>query len=46
MNYLQEELYSSLKTNPKIFEFIEKNSLDGIWYSDLENPENELTFQK
>jgi PAS domain S-box-containing protein len=41
MNYLQEELYSSLKTNPKIFEFIEKNSLDGIWYSDLENPENE-----
>lgn len=41
MNYLQKELYRSLKTDPKIFEFIEKNSLDGIWYSDLENHENE-----
>jgi PAS domain S-box-containing protein len=41
MNYLKKELYSNLKTNPKIFEFIENSALDGMWYWDLENPENE-----
>ncbi|WP_158851246.1 PAS domain-containing protein [Algibacter sp. L1A34] len=41
MNYLQKELYSSLKTDLKIIEFVQSNSLDGMWYWDLENPENE-----
>ncbi|MDN3666970.1 PAS domain S-box protein [Algibacter miyuki] len=41
MNYLKKELYDSLKTNPEIFNFIQNHSLDGMWYWDLENRENE-----
>ena len=39
--YLQDELYSQIKTDSSIFEFLENASLDGIWYWDLENPEYE-----
>lgn len=46
MNYLQEELYDSLKTDEKIFDFIEENSLDGIWFWDLDNPENKWMNNK
>ena len=40
-HYLKEELYELIKTDDQIFDFIQKGSLDGLWYWDLENPENE-----
>lgn len=40
-NYLKKELYELIKTDEKIFDFIQESSLDGMWYWDLENPENE-----
>ena len=40
-HYLKNELYSLLKEDGSIFEFIHESSLDGIWYWDLENPEHE-----
>lgn len=40
-NYLKSELYSSIKNNEQIFDFIQDNCLDGLWYWDLEKPENE-----
>jgi PAS domain S-box-containing protein len=41
MNYLKSELYSLLKEDPRIFDFIQEAALDGLWYWDLEQPENE-----
>ena len=40
-HYLKTELYELVKTDTRIFEFIQSGSLDGIWYWDLENPEHE-----
>lgn len=40
-NYLKKELYELIKTNESIFDFIQDSSLDGLWYWDIENPENE-----
>lgn len=40
-NYLKKELYELVKESSEIFEFIQSGSLDGMWYWDLENPENE-----
>jgi len=40
-HYLKDELYRLMRSDPSIFEFLEKGSLDGIWYWDLEKPENE-----
>ncbi|MBC7416661.1 MAG: PAS domain-containing protein, partial [Pedobacter sp.] len=40
-NYLKSELYSSIKNDEQIFDFIQENCLDGLWYWDLEKPENE-----
>ncbi|MFC5284521.1 PAS domain-containing protein [Pedobacter alpinus] len=40
-NYLKSELYSSIKNDEQIFDFIQDNCLDGLWYWDLEKPENE-----
>lgn len=40
-NYLKDELYNLIQSDISIFEFIQSGSLDGIWYWDLENPENE-----
>jgi len=40
-NYLQKELYELIQKDTSVFEFIQKNLFDGIWYWDLENPENE-----
>ena len=45
-NYLKTELYDLIKQDPAIFDFIQKGSLDGIWYWDLENPENEWMSEK
>lgn len=40
-NYLERELHERLRSDPAIFEFLEAGSLDGVWYWDLEEPENE-----
>jgi len=40
-NYLMTELYKLVSNNESIFDFLQKGSLDGLWYWDLENPENE-----
>lgn len=39
-HYLKRELAELTGQSP-IFEFIQKGSLDGIWYLDIENPEQE-----
>lgn len=40
-HYLRKELYEKINKDSTIFDFLEKNSLDGVWYWDLENSENE-----
>ena len=40
-HYLKDELYTLFANDPKIFDFLQKASLDGLWYWDLENPDNE-----
>lgn len=40
-HYLKQELYSLVRSDPKIFDFLEAGSLDGIWYWDLEKPDQE-----
>lgn len=41
MNYLRKELYQLIKSDESIFDFIQESSLDGLWYWDLENMEEE-----
>ncbi len=41
MHYLEQELNNLIKLDDKIFHFLQNNSLDGMWYWDLEHPENE-----
>ena len=38
---LKQELYRRVGESSEIFEFIQCNILDGLWYWDLENPEHE-----
>lgn len=45
-SYLRVELYDLIRKDTNIFEFIQSGSLDGIWYWDLENPENEWMSPK
>lgn len=45
-HYLKTELYNKLREDPKIFEWIEKGSLDGIWYWDLADGEQEWLSPK
>lgn len=40
-HYLKKELYDLIKKDDRIFDFIQEASLDGLWYWDLEHPENE-----
>ena len=40
-NYLKSELYAAMRTDTRFFDFLEQASLDGIWYWDLENLEQE-----
>lgn len=40
-HYLKEELYSLIKSDSMIFDFLQAGSLDGIWYWDLEKTGNE-----
>jgi PAS domain S-box-containing protein len=41
MNYLEKELYALVQEDTHIFNFLQTASLDGLWYWDLEQPENE-----
>jgi len=40
-HHLAQELYELVRSDPDIFDFLQAGSLDGIWYWDLENPEDE-----
>ena len=40
-HYLEEELEDLIRTDPAIWNFIRRSSLDGVWYWDLEKPEQE-----
>lgn len=40
-HYLQAELYALVQKDPRVFEFLQAGSLDGIWYWDLERPDIE-----
>lgn len=40
-NYLQQELYKLIQQDSNIFDFIQNSALDGLWYWDLEKPEEE-----
>jgi PAS domain S-box-containing protein len=40
-HYLEAELYERIASDPVIFDFLQAGSLDGIWYWDLEVPEQE-----
>lgn len=40
-HYLEKELYQLVREGPEVFDFLQDGSLDGIWYWDLENPDNE-----
>lgn len=39
--YLKTELYDSVRQSSTVFDFIQEGALDGLWYWDLENPEEE-----
>ncbi|MBM4365758.1 MAG: response regulator [Deltaproteobacteria bacterium] len=40
-NYLEAELYERIRSEPRLFDWLQDGSLDGVWYWDLEHPENE-----
>lgn len=40
-HYLETELEHAIQNDISIWEFLRAGSLDGVWYWDLENPENE-----
>lgn len=40
-HYLKTELYEKLRNDPNLFTWIEQGSLDGIWYWDLEDGQQE-----
>ncbi len=40
-HYLQSELAALLRKESQIWSFLQQGSLDGVWYWDLEHPENE-----
>jgi PAS domain S-box-containing protein len=39
-NHLKTELYQLIKNDERIFNFIQDNASDGLWFWDLKNPEN------
>ena len=45
-NYLKEELNELVQRDSYIFDFIQAGSLDGLWYWDLDNPQNEWMSPK
>lgn len=45
-HYLKKELYQLIKTDSTLFNFIQEGSLDGMWYWNLENIEDEWLSPK
>ncbi|AWB65027.1 hypothetical protein C2869_00580 [Saccharobesus litoralis] len=45
-SYLKKELYQLIKTDDRVFDFIQDACLDGFWYWDIEKPENEWMNDK
>jgi len=45
-HYLKIELYDKIQNDPKLFEWFEQGSLDGIWYWDLQDGEQEWLSPK
>jgi PAS domain S-box-containing protein len=45
-HYLKNEIYALVKADNTIFDFIQESSLDGIWYWDLDKPEEEWMSPK
>lgn len=43
VNPLKNELYELIKTDFLIFDFIQQNMFDGLWYLDLDDDNNEWT---
>ena len=39
-HYLEKELYERIQSDSVLFEFLVSSSLDGLWYWDLESPED------
>ena len=40
-HYLKKELYNLVRSDPRIFDFLQEGSLDGIWYWDMKEMEQE-----
>ena len=40
-HYLERELHSLIRSDDTLFPFIDQGVLDGIWYWDIEQPDNE-----
>ncbi len=40
-NYLKKELYNLIKQEDAIFDFLQSAAIDGLWFWDLNRPENE-----
>ncbi|MGF1455490.1 MAG: putative bifunctional diguanylate cyclase/phosphodiesterase [Alphaproteobacteria bacterium] len=40
-HYLERELYAKIRSDPALFDFLQNGCLDGLWYWDLENPDQE-----
>lgn len=40
-HYLEEELERLVQSDPDMWRFLREGSLDGVWYWDLEKPDNE-----
>ncbi|MFH1845162.1 MAG: PAS domain S-box protein [bacterium] len=40
-HYLKAELYDLIQRDPSVFDFLQQGTLDGIWYWDIDSPENE-----
>jgi PAS domain S-box-containing protein len=45
-HYLKQELYALVKTDSTIFDFVLESSVDGLWYWDLDHPEEEWMSPK
>ena len=45
-HYLEKELIQLIKNNDRVFEFIQNGPMDGIWFWDLENPDNQWMNDK
>ncbi|WP_375436956.1 ATP-binding protein [uncultured Hymenobacter sp.] len=45
-NYLEAEFYQHLTANKAVFNFLQNEALDGIWYQDVQDPANEWVNAK